>query len=347
MRQYDYSFIKGLSVKMDIVGLASKIELFRAEAEERKKRLPEVFAELEAVARVQSVKGSNEIEGIVTSDERIREIVNKSSAPLNHDEMEIAGYRDVLDWVHNNHKEIKLDGETILEMHRMMLSRTPEGGGRYKDRDNAIISVDRFGRRSIRFKPVPAEGTPEAMEQLVLAYMDAMGDSRISPIFLIPCFILDFLCIHPFPDGNGRMSRLLSLLLMYKSGIDVGKYISFEGHINESKQTYYEALRRSSEGWHENSSDYNPFIEDFVLTLFLCYQELDRRFSVIGDKKVNKGNRIEALVMGSPVPISKKEIMEILPDISETRVEEKLSELMKNEKIEKRGSFKDARYIRK
>ncbi|MDR0508642.1 MAG: Fic family protein [Candidatus Methanoplasma sp.] len=170
------------------------------------------------------------------------------------------------------------------------------------------------------------------------------GDAGIDPLILIPCFILDFLCIHPFSDGNGRMSRLLTLLLMYKNGIDTGKYISFEGQINESKERYYESLRRSSDGWHTNSNDYIPFIENFILTLFACCKELDRRFDVVGDKKANKGNRIEAIIKNSIGPISKKEIEELLPDISRTTIEAKLAKFQKQGKIEKIGSYKDARY---
>jgi Fic family protein len=261
--------------------------------------------------------------------------------------MEIAGYRDALDLIHNEYELLELNEKMILDLHRIMMSYTPQDGGMYKTDDNVIMSVDRHGRRSVRFRPVSSEETQESMDQLILAFIDAKDDSGIDPVMLIPCFILDFLSIHPFSDGNGRMSRLLSLLLMYKSNIDVGKYVSFEGQINQFKIDYYEALRRSSEGWHNNSNDYLPFIENFIFTLCTCYKELDRRFAVVGDKKVNKGNRIEAAVMNSIMPISKKEIGELLPDISPTTIEAKLSELLKNGKIKKIGSYKDARYIRK
>jgi len=330
---------------MDLVSLTNKIEALKAKEKERMRDHPETFAALVSIARVQSVKGSNAIEGIVTTDKRIEEIVNKNSAPLNHDEMEIAGYRDVLDIIHNEYAFMELSEELILNLHRAMMSYSPKEGGSYKTQDNVIMSIDVYGRRSIRFKPVSSEETPAAMEQLILAYLDAKDDSGIDPLILIPCFILDFLCIHPFSDGNGRMSRLLTLLLMYRNGIDAGKYISFEEQINNKKGRYYEALRVSSEGWHMNSNDYIPFVEDFILTLFACYKELDRRFDVVGNNRINKGNRVEAAVKNSITPISKKEIMELLPDVSQTTIEAKLSALQKDGKIRKTGSYKDAKYV--
>jgi len=344
VRRYDYSFIKETVVPADIMSLTNRMAAMKEREQERKKKDPKAFAALESIAKIESVKGSNAIEGIVTTDKRIEEIVSKNSAPLNHSEMEIAGYRDVLNLIHANHDSIVLNEDTILSMHRMMMSYMPRGGGAYKKDDNMILNVDGEGRRSVGFMPVSAGETPGSMEQLILAYIDAR-DSGLDPLILIPCFVLDFLCIHPFQDGNGRMSRLLSLLLMYKSGIDVGKYISFEGQINGFKGSYYESLKRSSKGWHENANDYIPFIEHFILMLFTCYKELDMRFTVVGEKRMNKGNRIEGTF--SFYPISKMEIRKRLPDVSSRTIEVKLSELLKEGKIEKIGTYKDARYVKK
>ncbi|MDR0509015.1 MAG: Fic family protein, partial [Candidatus Methanoplasma sp.] len=213
----------------------ARIASYSIREEARKKEFPEVFVGLESISRLQSVKGSNAIEGILTTDKRIEEIVSKKSAPLNHDEEDIAGYRDALDIIHDNHDSMRIDGTTIRDLHRIMLSHSSEDGGAYKKEDNVIIRTDTSGRRYIHYEPVPAAETEDSMEQMLLAYADARSDSRIDNLLLTPCFILDFLCIHPFLDGNGRMSRLLSLLLMYKGGIDVGKYISFEEMINKNK----------------------------------------------------------------------------------------------------------------
>ena len=195
---------------------------------------PDVFTRLESIAKVQSVKGSNAIEGIVTSEQRINEIVNQNSAPINHNEAEIAGYRDVLNLIHENFTDLDIRVRDIHRLHEIMLSYTPIGGGSYKQNDNVITEVDAAGQRRVRFAPTPAGGeTVTAMEQLILAFIDARNNYNINQLLMIPCFILDFLCIHPFADCNGRMSRLLSLLLLYKNGLDAGKYISFEEQINK------------------------------------------------------------------------------------------------------------------
>lgn len=335
-----------MGISTGTVTLLNKMEILRSKENERKKDSEEVFSALRSLARVQSVKGSNAIEGIITTDERIKKIVNENSAPLNHEEEEITGYRDVLDTILNNPDRYDVSEKDILDMHRIMLSHTRNGGGTYKNRDNCIISENAEGEREIIFAPTPWKETPESMEQLILAFMDASGDSDIDQVLLIPCFILDFLCVHPFIDGNGRVSRLLSLLMMHKCGIDVGKYISFEGQINKYKGNYYMALRRSSENWHTCGNDYVPFIENFIFILHSCYSELDRRFDVLEGKKINKNNRIEAAVMNCFGSISKREISELLPDISITTIEKKLSDMLKKGEIKKIGSYTDARYAR-
>jgi Fic family protein len=177
--------------------------------------------------------------------------------------------------------------------------------------------------------------------------MDARDNSAVNRLLLIPCFILDFLCIHPFSDGNGRMSRLLSLLLLYKSGFDAGRYISFEEQINRSKAAYYEALKVSSDGWHTGGNSYFPFIENFITTLLHCYKELDKRFAVVNSRKVTKRRRIEETVLNSLLPISKSEICYILPDVSATTVEAALAEMLKADMIEKVGVGRSTKYVRK
>lgn len=176
--------------------------------------------------------------------------------------------------------------------------------------------------------------------------MDAKCNANINQLLLIPCVILDFLCIHPFQDGNGRMSRLLSLLLLYKNGFDAGKYISFEEQINNYKAYYYKSLRQSSEAWHENQNDYFPFIENFLSTLYTCYKELDKRFAVIGDKRITKKTRIEATLLNSLTPLSKAEICKILPDIGPSTVEAVLGSMVKNGQIKRIGSARSSKYIR-
>ena len=347
MRKFDYSFLDNGMLPAKFINLTSGIASLKTMAGVRKEKYVKIFTELEAVAKVQSIKSSNAIEGIVTSDERIAAIVNQNSAPLNHNEAEIAGYRDALNEIHLGYEHIDFKQRDILRLHEIMLSIVGyEFGGQYKTDDNVILEVDEKGNRRVRFRPTSAEDTPGAMEQLELAYLDARDDANINQLLLIPCVILDFLCIHPFRDGNGRMSRLLSLLLLYKNGFDAGKYVSFEEQINNYKASYYESLRLSTVGWENGKNDYFPFIENFLSTLYMCYKELDKRFAVVHGNKITKKARVEATVLGSLTPISKAEICKILPDVSPTTVEAVLGAMVKSGSIKRIGSSRLSRYIK-
>ena len=348
MRTFDYSFLKTIKLPSEFLSLTSIIAALKNEEEHKKREYPDIFTNLQKIAIVQSVKGSNAIEGIVTTDKRIEEIVHQNSAPLNHNEQEIAGYRDALNLVHANYENINFDLESILNLHRTMLAQTSLNyGGSFKASDNVITEVHEDGSSRIRFVPTPASEVKETMEQLVLAYVIARDDYGVNQLLLIPCVILDLLCIHPFRDGNGRVSRLLSLLLLYKEGFDVSKYISFEEQINKDKGHYYDALAASSLHWHEGTNDYVPFIYNFLVTLVRCYQELDKRFLTVRSGKVSKSKRVEEIVLNAFIPVSKKEIKDLLPDISITTIEKVLSEMLKNGKISKIGSTSKARYIKK
>ena len=347
MRKFDYSFLNNGLLPARLVNLTANISALKTMAGVRKEEYAQVFTELEAVARVQSVKSSNAIEGIVTSDERIAAIVNQNSAPLNHNEAEIAGYRDALNAIHLGYDRMDFTQRDILRLHEMMLS--PAGaayGGQCKTNDNVILEVDADGNRRVRFRPTSAADTPEAMEQLELAYLAARDDVNIHPLLLIPCVILDFLCIHPFRDCNGRMSRLLSLLLLYKNGYDAGKYVSFEEQINNYKAYYYEALRQSSAGWETGENRYFPFIEHFLSTLYMCYKELDKRFAVVNGKRITKKARVEATVLNSLTPLSKAEICKLLPDVSPTTVEAVLGAMVRDGVIKRIGASRASRYIK-
>ncbi|MCL2019890.1 MAG: Fic family protein [Oscillospiraceae bacterium] len=346
MRGFDYSFLEHGMLPAGLVNIVGAISELREREKKLKKDYGEVFVKMESIAKVQSVKGSNEIEGIVTSEQRINEIVNQNSPPLNHNEAEIAGYRDALALIHENADTLDIREHDILRFHEIMLSYSPVSGGAYKETDNVIMETV-GGVRRVRFEPTPAAETAETMEQLILAYMDARSNYGINQLLLIPCFILDFLCIHPFTDGNGRMSRLLSLLMLYKNGFDAGKYISFEEQINRTKTEYYAALKDSSLLWHEGENTYFPFITNFITTLLFCYKELDKRFAVASSKKVTKRERIENTVLNSLLPISKQEICYILPDVSPTTVEAALSLMVKGGLIQKVGTARNTKYIKK
>lgn len=347
MRKFDYSFLNNGLLPASLVSLTANISALKTMAGIRKEEYAQVFTELEAVAKIQSIKSSNAMEGIVTSDERIAAIVNQNSAPLNHNEAEIAGYRDALNEIHLGFEHIDFRERDILRLHEIMMSLAGyEYGGQYKTDDNVILEVDADGYRRVRFRPTPTKETPKAMEQLELAYMEARSDANINQLLLIPCVILDFLCIHPFRDGNGRMSRLLSLLLLYKNGFDAGKYVSFEEQINNYKDYYYEALRQSSDGWETNENSYFPFMENFLSILYLCYKELDKRFAVVHGKRITKRARIEAVILNSLTPLSKAGICKILPDVSPTTVEAVLGAMVKSGAVKRIGASRSARYLK-
>ncbi|MBE6521648.1 MAG: Fic family protein [Thermoplasmata archaeon] len=346
MRTFDYSFLKGLTVNMDLLNTVSMIESLKERDSNRIVQFPTTYSNMESAARIQSVFGSNAIEGIFTSDDRLKDICMKKVKPKGHSENEIAGYRDALDLVHREYRSLDIDLPTIRLLHRITLSYTKEGGGEWKTVDNIIGSRNEDGSINVVFRPVSAEDTPEAMEQLILAYRLAIQDSEINRLLLIPCFIQDFLSIHPFLDGNGRTSRLLSLLLLYKEGYDVGKYVSFENMTYRNRPEYYRSLSRSSKDWLEGKNDYMPFIRNFLGILLLCYKELDRRFATAVGAKTNKTSRIEYAVMNSLLPISKRELCENLPDISEAMVANVLRRLLEEGKIEKVGSGPATRYRR-
>ena len=347
MRKFNYSFLENGVLPTNLINLISSIYSFKTASNIRKDEFKKIFTELEKIAKVQSVKSSNAIEGIITTDKRIEEIVNQSSKPLNHNEAEIAGYRDALNIIHLEYSNLDFTEETILKLHEVMMNYTTyEDAGKYKINDNYIVEEDKEGNRKLRFMPTSAKETPEAVKQLVLAYMEARGNSNINQLLLVPCVILDFLCIHPFSDGNGRMSRLLSLLLLYKNGFDAGKYISFEEQINKTKGYYYESLKQSSVDWENGKNNYVPFIENFLFTLYMCYKELDKRFNIVNSNKVTKTSRIEATVLNSLVPISKAEICKILPDVSPTTVEAVLGKMVKSGSIKRIGAASATKYIK-
>lgn len=346
MHKYDYSFLKN-AIPGNIVGLTDIIADLKTKEEFRKLQYEDTFEILRQKAIIESVKGSNAIEGIVTTESRIKDIVN-GSKPLTHDEMEISGYKDALNLIHLNHENLDIDEEVVLSFHKMILELTnSQEAGKYKKNNNYILEIGPDGSRQVRFKPVSAKKVQTDMNQLFLAFYEARQDSEISPLLLIPCFVLDFLCIHPFIDGNGRISRLLTVLLLYSFGYDIVRYISYEGQVNKYKESYYEALKTSSDGWYENESDYIPFIINFLQILYKCFKELDNSFTEISLKKAKKSERVESILLSAMAPISKQEIIEKVPDISVKTVELVLSKMLKDNRITKIGTFKDARYMRK
>lgn len=346
MRKYDYSFLKK-DIPGNIVGLTEIIADLRSKEEFRKLQYADTFESLQKKAIIESVKGSNAIEGIVTTDSRIRDIV-AGATPVTHDELEISGYKDALNLIHTEHDNLDIEEDTICMFHKMIEEHTnSDTAGRYKKNNNYILEYSPDGTRRVRFKSVSANETKSAMEQMILSFYDARQDSEISPLLLIPCFVVDFLCIHPFGDGNGRVSRLLTVLLLYSFGYDIVRYISFEGQVNKYKESYYSALEQSSVSWHEGTNDYVPFIINFLQILYRCFKDLDESFMEISLKKAKKSERVESILLSAIVPVSKQDIIEKLPDVSVKTIELVLGKMVRENRITKIGTYKDARYMRK
>lgn len=299
------------------------------------------------IAKIQSTGASNRIEGIYTSDQRLQELVSHKAEPRNRSEEEIAGYREVLSVIHESYDYIPVRSNMILQLHRDLYSySTGASGGQYKTADNIIAETDIDGNSRVRFQPVSAFQTADAMEQLCDEMYKAWNNEIFDKLLLIPMFILDFLCIHPFNDGNGRMSRLLTLLLLYKSGCIVGKYVSVEMIIEKTKETYYEALQQSSFGWHENENDYVPFVSYYLGIILKFYREFESRVELLQNRSLSKPERIKTIIDGHIGKISKKQIAEQCPDISVTTIERTLADLVKTGYIKKTGAGRATAYIK-
>lgn len=346
MRKFDYSFLEK-EVPAKILNLTSIIYDIKGKESVRLKNNPKLFIKLKAKAIRDSIKGSNAIENIHTTEKRIAEIASGDDHAFSHSEEEIIGYRNALNNIHTFNQTIILDKTSILSLHRQLLDvAKADNRGHYKNEPN-IISEKRNGKNIVIFVPTAPKDVEESIDQMLIAYNEAIHNPNINPLLLISCFILDFLCVHPFDDGNGRMSRLLTLLLLYKSGFDIGRFISIENMINDNKGEYYRTLQASSLNWHTNNNDYSHFMIYMIQILYECYVKLDENvFSQI-DKKLSKSDRIEMLLLNAFVPISKSTIKDQLPDVSEQLIELVLSKLLKEGKIIKIGSYKDAMYYRK
>ncbi|MBP3620187.1 MAG: Fic family protein [Lachnospiraceae bacterium] len=330
----------------EIVPLLTKIHEYKGEQALFIEAHADELEYLLEVARIQSTEASNKIEGIYTSDDRLKLIALDKTMPRTRNEFEIAGYRDVLNMIHNSYEHIPIKPSVILQLHRDLNKfNSSSMGGKYKINDNVIREEDSQGNQRIRFEPVPAWETPDMINQLCEEYDQIMMDESADPLLIIPMFILDFLCIHPFSDGNGRMSRLLTLLLLYRSGYIVGKYISIEKLIEISKDTYYEALEESSKKWHEGENSYEPFTRYMLGVIVNAYREFSTRVNLLSTGDMSKPERIRRIIKETIGTITKSEIMKKCPDISQVTVQRALADLVASGDIEKIGGGRYTKYI--
>lgn len=347
MRTFDYGKIRQELLNKDVINLIASIHEHKGKQELYIEAKPDILDALLETAKIQSTGASNRIEGILTSDERLSELINEKSAPQNRNEQEIAGYRDVLASIYDGYESISPRPNVILQLHRDLYAFSASTvGGRFKHSDNLIEERDESGKRTIRFRPVSAFETPMAMQELCDTFIAAADQSDIDPLILIPMFILDFLCIHPFNDGNGRMSRLLTLLLLLRAGYMVGKFISIEMIIEKTKETYYEALKASSQNWHEGLNAYEPFVKYYLGVILSAHKEFASRVQFLKHKNILKPERVKAVFANKVGKISKKEISEHCPDIGISTIESALASLLKDGFILKVGSGRATAYIR-
>lgn len=332
----------------EVVSILTRLHECRGRQELFIEAEADVLTALLEVAKIQSTGASNRIEGIYTTDERLNALVREKVKPRNRNEEEISGYRDVLATIHESYEYIAPRPNNILQLHRDLYSFSSSAvGGVYKNSDNIIAEKHADGTETVRFRPVPAFQTTDAMLNLCTRFNEAIEAGTYDPLLLMPVFILDFLCIHPFNDGNGRMSRLLTLLLLYRAGFIVGKYISIEMLIEKSKDSYYESLQASSQNWHENGNDYLPFLKYMLGVVVKAYNEFEDRVEHLRHRKMSKADRIKDLIEKAPGKISKKDIAQACPDISVTTIERTLAELIASGFIEKVGAGRATAYVKK
>lgn len=342
MKRLNYIEIYDSVIDAGVMSQVAGIHEFKGKQDMYMMRGGVELTSLADVAKIHSTQSSNSIEGIVTTDERLRKLVAKKARPKNDAEMEIAGYREALSLIFENYENIELSCGSILQVHKILYKYTNSSfAGKFKTIDNSIVDVLPDGSKVERFRPLAAAHTPQAVKDICSSYNEAIAEG-LDALVLIPLFVLDFLCIHPFNDGNGRMSRLLTLLLLFKSGYFAGNYISIDRIIDKQRKLYYEALADSSAGWHENKNDYSHFVRFLQGTLLGAYKELDARASAFG---ASKPKRIESFIKGNYRQLKKTEIMDSCPDISQTTVQRSLNNLVRAKKIKKIGGGRYTYYI--
>lgn len=346
MRIFNYSKIKKQKWDSEILGLIAAIYKEAGKQELYLKQRPEELEKLVEIAKIQSTEASNAIEGIMTTNTRIKQLVEEKTTPKNRDEQEIAGYRDVLNIIHESFDAIPITQGYILQLHKIMYSHMNNPmAGRTKNNQNYISATYPDGHTEILFTPLAPYETPAALDRICAEYNRVIGNFEIEPLIAIPVFIHDFLCIHPFNDGNGRMSRLLTTLLLYRNGFYVGKYISLEAKIAHNKDLYYKALNQSQIGWHKGTEDVVPFIKYILGTVLAAYKDFEDRFSII-EKKLPAIDMVRMAVENKIGRFTKQDIHELCPSLSISSIESSLRKLVATGELKREGTGRATYYIR-
>lgn len=347
MREFNYYDLKNYHWDSEILGMVSQIHEYKGRQELFLKQKPVVLDRLVEIAKIQSTEASNKIEGIVTTDSRLRDLYKDKTRPRNRDEEEILGYRDVLNTIHNNYEFIPIQSTYILQLHRDLYQYSAKSfGGRYKATQNIITKTDSYGKQSVIFTPLDSYETPFAIDSMCESYNQAINDEVINSLVLIPIFILDFLCVHPFNDGNGRMSRLLTAQLLYREGYVVGKYISIESKIENTKESYYEVLEQSNHKWHLGENNPLPFIKYILGIILSAYRDFEERVNLLDDKSSAK-ELVAQAINKNLGKFTKSELVELIPSISRASIENALKQLVEENMIERHGKGRATFYTRK
>lgn len=346
MRSFNYSAFKEQKWDSGILGLIAAIYKEAGKQEQYLKQRPQEMEKLVEIAKIQSTEASNAIEGIVTTNTRIKQLVEEKTTPRNRDEQEIAGYRDVLNVIHESFDAIPITQNYILQIHKMLYSHMNNPlAGRTKSMQNYISAAYPDGHTEILFTPLAPYETSESLDRICEEYNRVIGNLEVEPLIIIPIFIHDFLCIHPFNDGNGRMSRLLTTLLLYQNGFYIGKYISLEAKISKNKDLYYSAMSQSQTGWHEGKEDALPFIKYILGTILASYKDFEERTSFVQEKLP----ALEMVRMASKSKIgrfNKQDIRELCPTLSDSSIEGALRKLVAAGELKKEGKGKSTCYFR-
>ena len=346
MRTFNYSAIRNQKWDSEILGLIAAIYKEAGKQELYLKLRPDELEKLVEIAKIQSTEASNAIEGIVTTNTRIRQLVEEKTTPRNRDEQEIAGYRDVLSIIHESYDAIPLSKNYILQLHKIMYSHMNNPmAGQTKNVQNYISATFPDGHTEILFTPLAPFETPEALDRICEEYNKVIGNMELEPLIAIPIFIHDFLCIHPFNDGNGRMSRLLTTLLLYRSGFYVGKYISLEAKIAKNKDLYYDALNRAQHGWHEGTEDAGPFMKYLLGTILAAYKDFGDRFAIV-EEKLPAIDMVRKAALNKIGRFTKQNIREQCPSLSLSSVEAALRKMVASGELKREGTGKSTCYIR-
>ena len=346
MRRFEYGRIRSLSWDMDILSLIAGIYRANGKEEVLLSQSPAVLESLVELAKVQSTEASNAIEGIVTTSTRLRQLVANKTTPRNRDEQEIMGYRDALNIIHDSYDSIAVSRNHILQLHKILYQyQFNARGGQLKSVQNYISATYPDGHTEVLFTPLSPYETAEALDQICAEYNRVVGNGEVEPLLAIPIFIHDFLCIHPFNDGNGRMSRLLTTLLLYRSGFMVGKYVSLEAKIATNKDMYYAALRESSDAWYSESSCPTAFIRYWLQMVLAAYHDFENRSSLL----VNSGSaihQVQTAIDNHLGAFTKQHIREWCPNLSDSAIEGAVRTLVKNGIISRKGGGRSTYYVK-